>query len=383
MTSPPAVVRLHVLDTDVDVQLDVRGQERDLDEFVEAVRSRWHLAEREDFASAPVVVRALWGEAGAEREDDVVQDRELRPLLQRLTQAVTHAAIRARSGELLMLHAAALAHPDTGATAAFVAAGNTGKTTLCRTLGPELSYLSDETLGVRRDGTIAPYLKPLSTRRPDWAGVKDEQDPAALGLHPPRTEAWLAGVVLLRRDPDHEGPVRLEPLDTLDAVLALTPESSAFMRTEGPLAWLAELLERTGGAVRAVYAEVTDLAPVASEICGRVTGPVAVPPASLGDHEAGPQITATVAGPVYRTQPAHDELHRDGESLVLLDGEVKRVSPLGTLIRERARHGVTLTELAGALEEAFGLPPEGDITEVTAAAVNDLMGAGLLAGPTG
>ena len=51
------------------------------------------------------------------------------------------------SESVLMLHAAGLADPATGATAVFVAPGNTGKTTLCRTLGPVRTYVSDETVG--------------------------------------------------------------------------------------------------------------------------------------------------------------------------------------------------------------------------------------------
>src|SRR5690606_11574012 len=133
--------------------------------------------------------------------------------------------IAARTGELLMLHAAALAHPKTGATAVFVAPGNTGKTTLCRALGPSRSYVTDETVGVRRDGAVVAYPKPLSLRRPDGVGIKDEAAPGDVGLPRPRVQLWLAGIVLLRRDPDEVGVPVVEELPLLDAVLALTPES--------------------------------------------------------------------------------------------------------------------------------------------------------------
>lgn len=79
-----------------------------------------------------------------------------------------------------------------------------------------------------------------------------------------------------------------------------------------------------------------------------------------------------------RTVVAHDELHRDGESLVLLDGQVHRVSALGTMIRERAGGPITLEELAGALEEAFGAPPEGTALELTRQAVDALVAVGLV-----
>lgn len=281
--SAPLVVPLHVLGTDVDVEVVGHRPEH----LAEVLRERWHLALRPAARPAalpatplaapvpPLVVQAGVVPPDDEtrtpwsRQENVVHDRDLPRLLQRLTQSITHAAITARTGELLMLHAAGLAHPATGATVAFVAPGNTGKTTLCRTLGPARSYVTDETVGVRRDGTVTPYLKPLSTRRHDWNGTKDEQAPGAAGLTAPTTTPWLAGVVLLRRDPDHPGPARVEELDLLDAVLELTPESSGFMGTEGPLRWLADVLGRTGGARRAVYAEASDLEPLAAEVLAR------------------------------------------------------------------------------------------------------------------
>lgn len=271
----PYVVALHVLGTDVDVH--VTGV--DAAATAEAIRERWHLAlrgeDRQDAAEEPPTVV----EAGLTMPDEdqtpwaraetVVRDQDLRRLLQRLTQTITYSAIGARSGEVLMLHAAALADPVTGATGGFVAEGNTGKTTLCRTLGPGRSYVTDETLAVRRDGTVVPYPKPLSVRRTDWAGVKDEQAPGSLGLQPPTVQPWLAGLVMLRRDPQHQGPVLVEDLDLLDAIVELTPQSSAFMRTDRPLHWVAEVLERTGGLRRATYAEVADLEPLVDELCSR------------------------------------------------------------------------------------------------------------------
>jgi hypothetical protein len=90
---------------------------------------------------------------------------EVGRLLQGLTQQVTGAAIRARAGSLMMFHAAALCDQSTGATLAVVAPGGTGKTTVVRTLGRGRGYVTDETVGVEHDGSVVPYLKPLSVRR--------------------------------------------------------------------------------------------------------------------------------------------------------------------------------------------------------------------------
>lgn len=80
-----------------------------------------------------------------------------------------------------------------------------------------------------------------------------------------------------------------------------------------------------------------------------------------------------------RAVAAHDELHEDGESLVLMDGQVRRVSMIGTTIRALAAEGISVRELAVALEQEFGVPPEGDVLDLTRRAVADLLDAGLLA----
>lgn len=85
-----------------------------------------------------------------------------------------------------------------------------------------------------------------------------------------------------------------------------------------------------------------------------------------------------MVSPAYRSVPAHDELHRDGESLVLHDGQVQRVSPLGTVIRQHAEQPRTVDELTALLEQTFGVPPEGDAGELTTRAVATLVQAGLL-----
>ena len=80
-----------------------------------------------------------------------------------------------------------------------------------------------------------------------------------------------------------------------------------------------------------------------------------------------------------RTVPAHDELAGDGESLVLIDGLVRRVSLIGTAIRDIAAAGITFDDLVVALEEEFGTPTEGSAVDLTRRAVEDLLEAGLLA----
>lgn len=274
-----AVVPLRVLDTDVDVVVSGPGAS----DFAATVAQRWHLAVAAAAASPASVsgagepcsvevdlgTESSAGGPAAGTGKRVLRGADQRSILQQLTQQITRTVIGERTGDLLMLHAGALAHPVTGAAVIFVAPGGTGKSTTCRVLGPSRRYLSDETVGIRRDGTIAPYLKPISLRRPDWPGIKDEVAPADLGLVPPTVPVRPAGVVLLRRDDAHDRPVQVTPLDTLEALTAMAPETSGFMKTDRPLSWLAELVEATGGASQVSYRSAEDLEPLVADICGR------------------------------------------------------------------------------------------------------------------
>ena len=187
--------------------------------------------------------------------------------LTRSTQRITGALITAQAGRLLMLHAGALCHPDTGASFVYVAPGGTGKTTLSRALGREFAYLTDETVGITEDRRILPYPKPLTLRRPSGGRAKVEHAPDDLGLLEPRADPWVAGVVLIRRDPSMVG-VSVEPLDLADALLLLAPEASSLARLERPLHRIAELGQATEGFRLVRYAEAADLAELVRDTVG-------------------------------------------------------------------------------------------------------------------
>lgn len=138
-----------------------------------------------------------------------------------LTQQVTRAMIAARTGDLVMMHAGALCHPETGATLVYSAPGGTGKTTLTTYFGTRYGYLSDETAGITATGEVLAYPKPLSTRNPDHHG-KDEISPDDLGLMPAHPHPWLAGIVILDRNDAYHG-VEAETLHIIDAIEALVP----------------------------------------------------------------------------------------------------------------------------------------------------------------
>ena len=226
-----------------------------------AGRSAPDAAVRVVFDSDPAVTALAAGARHVSRE-------RLEDLLQVLTQRITLAAIDAQAGRQLMLHAACLADPSSGAAAAFVAPGGTGKTTFVRTHAVGRWYVTDETTVVRDDGTVVPYPKPLSVRRTPDSPFKDETAPRAMGLRPPEGPVRLVALALLERDEHHVGAPVVETVGTLDAVLALVPQTSYLPELERPLQRLAALCESLGGVHRVTYREAADVADWVDELLG-------------------------------------------------------------------------------------------------------------------
>lgn len=234
------------------------------DELADAARAAWSrcLAPVPD-AVVAAPIRARLGDVESAPTAPDVTGNELDGVMQSLTQQVTLRAIGARRGQALMLHAGGLADPRTGDAVVFAARGGTGKTTLARHLGVRFAYLSDETIAFDATGRIVPYPKPLSLRVAH--GAKHEVSPDDLGLLPTPPDARLRRIVLLDRRADAEG-VTCTPLDTVAAIAALAPESSALSEFPRPLTTLAALLESGRPAVRVTYAEASELEPLLTEL---------------------------------------------------------------------------------------------------------------------
>ena len=77
---------------------------------------------------------------------------------------------------------------------ALVGPSGTGKTTATRLLATRLGYVSDETVSIDPDGTVAPHPKPLSVVARPTAGRGDKQqlspDDLGLAARPPTTGGW-------------------------------------------------------------------------------------------------------------------------------------------------------------------------------------------------
>jgi hypothetical protein len=195
---------------------------------------------------------------------------DLGTVMDRLSPVVTRLAVTERAGDLTMFHACALADPVTGDTAVLFGPSGTGKTTLARTLGTDLVYLTDETAAVTRDGLMVPYPKPLSILIGSGDRLKRQVSPGELGLQPIGPGPYrLKALVQLRRVPDHEGEATLEVLPTIEALPEMVTQTSYTRRMERPLHRLAALADSVGGVRRVTYAEAAQLLPV---VRGLVTG---------------------------------------------------------------------------------------------------------------
>ena len=200
--------------------------------------------------------------AEASRDGAVAGATELQ-VMDALTTRVVQEGLRLLVGDRWLLHACALADPETGATVVLVAPSGTGKTTASRILAQRWGYVTDETAVIERDGTMRTFPKPLSLlvdgRRP-----KRQVSPSELGMQPAPEKPWLAAVGLLARDPDAEG-VRVEDVPMVEALAALAEQTSSLHLVAQPLHTVAGMLTERGGLRRLVYAEAEELEPVVQE----------------------------------------------------------------------------------------------------------------------
>lgn len=268
------------------LHLDVLGVRVDLQvggsrarELREAIEDPWSWC-RVDGDGEPEATLEVWldDEQGGRTPDlyvdrhvEVVGGHDLATVLDVLSPAVTQRAIAARAGQLLMLHAAALAHPDTGATAVLVGPSGAGKTTVATALGRHFAYLTDETVGVLPDYRVVGYPKPLSVLDQPRDAVKRQISPGELGLsHLYGPEPRVRSVILLDRQPGGDRLPSVTRIQTVDALPELAAQSSYSRRLDRPLRRLAALAEVAGGVRRVTYREADDLVPVVGELLSEV-----------------------------------------------------------------------------------------------------------------
>ncbi|MEA5453665.1 PqqD family protein [Sinomonas sp. JGH33] len=318
-----------------------------------------------------------------------------------LTSTVTLRAIEARAGELLMLHAAALADPATGRAVAFVGRSGMGKTTVTRVLGAGWGYVTDETVALDRSGFLVPYAKPLSLIADDPGHPKRQIGPDDAGLRRSPHEATLGAVVLLDRCPDDDasadaaaGRPQVVELSHAEAVVELAPHTSSLARIDRPLAWLCSTLDAAGGAVRVRYRDARDLEALLPSLLDReplhrawasaLQGPSepdsgADCPAGA-DRGGGDKDAAANGGLVRRAQvvDAVTVTRGDGtEELLAMVGHcVLRLSGIAPTVWRALDTPLSLAGIAERIAPEVGLP-EGYEASL-AAAIDELESNGLV-----
>lgn len=369
------------------VRVAIEGGSLSADQFDEllemwaACGAQAEEAQASEDAADVTVRRALRPHADGERDAadaphlDWPVSRSFRSLSDHLASEVTAAAIEHSRGRLLMLHAAALAEPETGRVLVFVGPSGTGKTTLSRTLGHRLQYLSDETAGIAADGRVAPYPKPLSLRMTDDNRPKRQVSPASLSLLPATKQEYrLHRVVVLDRRPDAPVLPVISPMTVTEAIRALTAEISYLNALEEPLQRLAAVCSVGGGAVRVSYRDAADLEPALDEL--------------FADDEDAPgwrPLETTISTQheasgvrSFRRTPTIDAV-ADSAGLVVLKGRVVHaLDGIGPVIWNDTVRARTVSELTEAAVAEFGAPEGLDAEQLVRNAVDELVSAGLL-----
>lgn len=190
-------------------------------------------------------------------------------LMHDLSPSITGRAVEHLAGRALMVRAAVLADPLSGAAAVLVGPPGVGRSTAAARLGAALGYVTDEVVAVAEDGALVPFPKPLSLPRDD-GHVTAQVSPDDLGLLEAPPSPRLAAVAVLDRRPDAPAVPTLEPVELPEAVATLAGHARFLDILDRPEARLHALLAGVGGATRLSYRDDADLLPaVRSLLAGR------------------------------------------------------------------------------------------------------------------
>lgn len=309
-------------------------------------------------------------------EISVIESQDGAWAAETLTVHITMHMLKAYAGSKHLLHAASLAHPETGQTVALVAASGTGKTTAASFLGTHFTYLSDET-AVIEVGTlqIRPYPKPLSIIEQEGK-PKKQYDPAGRGLlvAQPNRGFVLKHLVVLDRDKTGSASLSWERMSLADALFTVVEQSSGVQKMPRGLAELADLVNAVGGAIRLTYSEITDSLEFFESL---LAGELDLAP-EQGEYtyvETDPAtLTAVCEGPCYRRVSGTSGLETGEDFLVASAGQLTRTSVIGWDIWEKLAAPLSSEDLYAAMQELYGEVPRPDFDAV----MEHMVGTGIV-----
>ena len=325
----------------------------------------------------PAVVESAWAEGA-------VAGTSLEEIVGVLASAITQRAIESARGDLVMVHAAGLADPETGRTAMLVGPSGAGKSHASRVLGQTLGYVSDETVALTSSAAVLAYPKPLSLFPKGQSAGKRQWAPADLGLIEPPRDMQLSAVVVLDRRSDTPGPAVVRHLTVLEATVTIAEHISFLGALDRPLLRIGDVLRSASSIVAVTYSDAADLIPIVTDLV-RATATVPAPRPDVAPSLA--QLPDQLVEPHGRTVarlPLRDFVtDSDGAVALTTDGTIAAISPLAsrvmTLIGQRP---TTLAPVAQALVAEFGEPPESELDHqalrLTDDIVAELIASGLL-----
>lgn len=306
----------------------------------------------------------------------VIDSRNVAWAAETLTVHVTMHMLKDYAGSKHLLHAAALASPETGQTVALVAASGTGKTTAASFLGGYFTYLSDETAVIDADTLrVSPYPKPLSVIE-KVGQPKKQYDPAGRGLTvaQPDQDFRLGYLVVLNRDKTGKAPLAWERMPLAEALFTLVEQSSGVQKMSRGLAQFADLVNSVGGAIRLTYSEITDTLPFFQSL---LSGELELAPRhdDYSYVETDQSKLNLVSGvSCYRRAKRTSGLETGEDFLVASNGQLTRVSVIGWDIWEALAHPLSADDLHAAMVKLYGPVSRPDFE----AAVEHLVGTGII-----
>lgn len=305
-------------------------------------------------------------------------------MLAALSTDVTLAALEQRRGELWMLHAAGLAD-EHGHVVVLCAPSGTGKTTAARHLSARYAYVSDETVGIDSRGTITPYRKPLSIIEAGRASKKQVAPSEFEGGSSSSGELRLSKIVVLNRSDDGPDQPVIEPLELIEAMTLLTPQTSYLSDLPGALRMIASVLAATAGAMRVRYREARSLDGIIDELMSRTPPTMAAAPAMIStpnSSRSNPGEEMDWDYPRYFRSAVVDTLDLPGGRLAILQaedagGRLKILDGIAPTLWGAA-NGASLESLCTHVVRAHGVPAHAEANELVSDAVRTLVLDGVL-----